>query len=320
LAAGVLSCGCHDTRPVTTPNSAVSPSGAQSAPTPSDSPLVTRIERDTITVQGVVVEADKQLVRALQTARGGDEAMTIELVSSYSEAALARLLVAAPKAGIKLLRLDLGSRNLLLPVEAPTGHERFVGWTEAETWTVYDLHAANAKTGTLGPFTSGDPSAEAALHDQLAAACSEDCTLALELRAVDKPGGTIQLLESWQRITATIPHLTFRLSVVGAKLGATTVSGRLPPIVIQSIVRKNFGQLRVCYEKALATNAELTGRVSVRFVIERDGKVSHVTDGGSDIPAPAVTDCVLRAFETLEFPPPNNGIVTVVYPVMFAPG
>jgi hypothetical protein len=70
-------------------------------------------------------------------------------------------------------------------------------------------------------------------------------------------------------------------------LVASTLSGRLPPIVIQSIVRKNFGQLRVCYERALATNAELTGRVNVRFVIERDGKVSHVTDGGSDMPVPA---------------------------------
>jgi hypothetical protein len=320
LAAAVLSCGCVDQRPVATPDNVASPSVAPSAPPSSSSPVLTRIERDTITVQGFVVEADEQLPHALQTARGADEAMTIELVSGYSEAALARLLVAAPKAGVKLLRLDLGPRNLLLPLEVPSGQERLIGWTDGDAWWVYDLNAANAKAATLGPFASAEPSAEAALHDQLAAACRKGCNLALELSSTDKPGRTVQLLDSWQRITATIPQLTFRLSVERVKLGATTVSGHLPPVVIQSIVRKKFDKFRACFEKALATNAQLTGRVTARFVIGRDGKVTNVTDGGSAMPVPEVTTCVLQAFETLEFPPPADGIVTVVYPVMFAPG
>jgi hypothetical protein len=50
------------------------------------------------------------------------------------------------------------------------------------------------------------------------------------------------------------------------------------------------------------------------------GKVSNVADNGSEIPDPEVVSCVLRAMYTLEFPPPANGIVTVVYPIMFAPG
>ena len=60
------------------------------------------------------------------------------------------------------------------------------------------------------------------------------------------------------------------------RMGATQVNGRLPPEVIQRIVRQNFGRFRLCYENGLRNNPNLQGRVSVRFVIGRDGAVSNV--------------------------------------------
>jgi hypothetical protein len=103
-------------------------------------------------------------------------------------------------------------------------------------------------------------------------------------------------------------------------MGATTVSGRLPPEVIQRIVRQNYGRFRLCYENGLRNNPNLQGRVSVRFVIGRDGSVSNVGNAGSDLPDPAVVSCVTRAYYGLSFPQPEGGIVTVVYPIMFSPG
>jgi hypothetical protein len=104
------------------------------------------------------------------------------------------------------------------------------------------------------------------------------------------------------------------------RMGATTVSGRLPPEVIQRIVRQNYGRFRMCYEQGLARNPNLEGRVQVRFVIGRDGSVSNVSNGGSDIPDSAVVQCVIRNYYGLSFPQPEGGIVTVVYPIMFSPG
>ncbi|MBK9265563.1 MAG: FHA domain-containing protein [Polyangiaceae bacterium] len=104
------------------------------------------------------------------------------------------------------------------------------------------------------------------------------------------------------------------------RMGATSVSGRLPPEVIQRIVRQNFGRFRLCYENGLRNNPNLQGRVSVRFVIGRDGAVSNVGNGGSDMPDGGVVSCVVRAFYGLSFPQPEGGIVTVVYPIMFSPG
>jgi hypothetical protein len=104
--------------------------------------------------------------------------------------------------------------------------------------------------------------------------------------------------------------------------GATTVSGRLPPEVIQRIVRQNFGRLRLCYENGLRKDPTLGGEVRVKFVIDRTGSVA-TSQAAADVPAeralkdPAVVACVVRAFQGLSFPEPEGGIVTVVYPVIF---
>lgn len=103
------------------------------------------------------------------------------------------------------------------------------------------------------------------------------------------------------------------------RTGATNVSGRLPPDVIQRIVRRNFGRFRLCYENALRTDPDVAGRISVRFVIGSDGSVSSVSHTG-EIADEAFTSCITRQFHALSFPAPEAGIVTVSYPLVFIPG
>jgi hypothetical protein len=104
------------------------------------------------------------------------------------------------------------------------------------------------------------------------------------------------------------------------RTGQTQISGRLPPQIIQRIVRQNFGRFRLCYEKGLASNPNLEGRVAIRFVIDRNGAVSTASNGGSSLPSGDVTSCVVSAFYGLSFPKPEGGIVTVSYPITFSPG
>jgi hypothetical protein len=99
-----------------------------------------------------------------------------------------------------------------------------------------------------------------------------------------------------------------------------TRGGHLPAEVIQRIVRQNFGRFRLCYEGGLRGNPGLTGRVAVKFIIDRNGSVSLASDGGSDLPDQAVVSCVVRAFANLSFPEPDSGIVKVTYPISFSPG
>jgi hypothetical protein len=112
-------------------------------------------------------------------------------------------------------------------------------------------------------------------------------------------------------------HKVRNISMVEAR---TVVNGRLPPEVIQRTVRANFGRYRACYEAGLRTNPSLTGRVAVRFVIDRSGAVSVAQDGGSDLPDQSVVSCVVRSFQNLSFAQPEGGIVTVTYPIIFSPG
>jgi hypothetical protein len=119
--------------------------------------------------------------------------------------------------------------------------------------------------------------------------------------------------------------------------------GRLDPAVIQRIVRSDFDAMKACYADGLRRNPHLTGKISTRFVIERDGHVSSAADADNTPPAneierhlrdappsisapaaprfpdPAVTSCVVARFAELKFPEPEGGIVTVVYPVIFSP-
>ena len=104
------------------------------------------------------------------------------------------------------------------------------------------------------------------------------------------------------------------------RLGATSVNGRLPPEVIQRIVRQHLSGIRACYESALAKEPTLAGTVKVKFVIDRDGGVSSVSDGGSDLPDATVKSCVQGTFKAMSFPAPEGGIVTVTYPIVFEAG
>ncbi len=108
--------------------------------------------------------------------------------------------------------------------------------------------------------------------------------------------------------------------VPSLRTGAVQVNGHLPAEVIQRIVRQNYGRFRLCYENGLRSNPRLSGRVSVKFVIDRSGSVSTYSDAGSDLPDQGVVACVVRGFANLSFPQPEAGVVTVVFPILFAPG
>ncbi len=102
------------------------------------------------------------------------------------------------------------------------------------------------------------------------------------------------------------------------RMGATQVSGRLPPEIIQRVVRANFGRLRTCYRKLLRKSPTERGRISVRFVIMRDGTVGATSTRATNM-SKALSPCVEGAFRSMTFPAPEGGLVTVTYPIVFRP-
>ena len=104
-------------------------------------------------------------------------------------------------------------------------------------------------------------------------------------------------------------------------MGATQVSGRLPPEVIQRIVRQNFGRFRLCYENGLRNNPNLAGsRLGRASSSVATARSRTWRNGGSDLPDGGGRQLRGLGFYGLSFPQPEGGIVTVVYPIMFNPG
>ena len=95
---------------------------------------------------------------------------------------------------------------------------------------------------------------------------------------------------------------------------------RLPPEVIQALVRSHYPEFRECYETGLGRNPELRGLVKVRFVIGPNGRVTQAWIAEATLPDCDVAHCVRDAFKRIEFPGPDGGTVTVVYPIMLERG
>jgi hypothetical protein len=96
---------------------------------------------------------------------------------------------------------------------------------------------------------------------------------------------------------------------------AASKAGRLPANVIQKVIRQNYGWFHACHATEPERNPRLVGYVTLRFQIEESGSVGHVAILRNEVPSCEVVECVRLAMSRLEFPPPEGGAVTVVYPI-----
>lgn len=94
---------------------------------------------------------------------------------------------------------------------------------------------------------------------------------------------------------------------------------------IRAAVQEKIPELRDCYDSWLQADPSLAGRIKVSFTIDTDpntglGAVTQigVMDGGID--HLALQGCVLNVFKDLSFDAPENGPITVNYPLRFSSG
>jgi beta-lactamase regulating signal transducer with metallopeptidase domain len=94
-----------------------------------------------------------------------------------------------------------------------------------------------------------------------------------------------------------------------------TKTGRLPPDVIRSVMRSHVGEFRSCYETLPHPRPAL--RLKLHFTI---GTTGSVDEGHVDSEAnPELGRCTEQIMRGIVFPAPEGGVVTVSYPIEFAP-
>lgn len=95
--------------------------------------------------------------------------------------------------------------------------------------------------------------------------------------------------------------------------------GRLPTSVIKQKMRDAFPKFQACFREGLVHKKDAEGDVTMRFVIAKDGSVSHVGLDELTLPSCRTAYCVADEIKQLHFPEPEGGIVTVSYPIRFTP-
>ncbi len=95
---------------------------------------------------------------------------------------------------------------------------------------------------------------------------------------------------------------------------------------IQTIVRHHFNDMVHCYEDALAHNPNTPGGlVNIVLVIAGNGSVLSADpqplpkrpkpNSAKILTDPQVRSCIARAFQRIQFPPTNRGMMNMIYPV-----
>jgi len=136
-------------------------------------------------------------------------------------------------------------------------------------------------------------------------------------------------ISQMQRLIVFLGHPTYSLSVVlfsrlvssgvGSYLTSSVeVRGALSKEVIKRVIQRHVNEVRYCYEQQLTLNPKLTGKVSIKWQINADGRASNPMLLGGDattLPNEEVGRCIMSRIVTWEFPKPRGGgIAIVTYP------
>lgn len=104
------------------------------------------------------------------------------------------------------------------------------------------------------------------------------------------------------------------------EVGRGDLNGFCREADIQKIVMARRNGPAYCYEKALAGDPELAGKVMLNWRIGQDGRVQKVIVESSTLSDPAVAQCIARQVERWVFPPTEGGMCQVRYPFVFTAG
>ena len=295
---------------------------AYAATTPTPTAWVSvKIDDERVTVDGKVVEREETAVkRALAERQDPKVGLAIEL-KSERDRGVAQVVLDDTGWREKVLRVDDWQLELESEsVAADAGAHPIIIFANllAGLTELWRMDMRDESSGSLATVKAGEAVGTSAAVAQLEQLCHGHLCSGFADLAPDAP--VVATLKEWKRLTGGIPtQIRLRLPLKTLDGRAGPVAGRLAPEVIQTIVRHYFKDIRTCYERLLAKDAEAQGRISVKFIIDREGHVASSNNGGSSLTDADVNACVVDVFKRMSFPPPQGGIVTVIYPIMLAP-
>ena len=108
----------------------------------------------------------------------------------------------------------------------------------------------------------------------------------------------------------------------GAGIGAVeagddgaSVEGGLDKDQIEDVIMRHMGQITYCYEQGLQVKPQLSGTVSVKWIINESGRVQVANVGHTSLRSNQVESCMVSKIASWKFPQPTGHVsVRVSYP------
>ncbi len=111
-----------------------------------------------------------------------------------------------------------------------------------------------------------------------------------------------------------------RKAKASVRRGPANMSGFCKEADIQRVVAARQSGIQFCYEKELARNPELQGKVTMSFRIGLDGAVVKAFVENSSLGSKDVEGCMARQIQRWKFPKPEGGMCQIRYPFVFNAG
>jgi hypothetical protein len=105
------------------------------------------------------------------------------------------------------------------------------------------------------------------------------------------------------------------------KAGAHRVEQSLDRLAVHAFVRQHTDAVGECFERGLARDPSLAGRVTMRWLVDRAGRVLRAGVVDTELHSPDVESCIGREICSWRFPPVGDGYdpTVVDFPWVFAP-
>lgn len=99
--------------------------------------------------------------------------------------------------------------------------------------------------------------------------------------------------------------------------GAATVGQFCAKSNIAAVVGRGSGGIKYCYEQALQTNPNLSGKVMLSWTVNLQGEVIKAFVASSTLNDKTVESCMTRVVQRWRFDPPQGGHCIIQYPFTF---
>ena len=102
-------------------------------------------------------------------------------------------------------------------------------------------------------------------------------------------------------------------------LDRAPVDANIDSAGVTKVINVSRAAIKRCYDKALISNPQLKGKMSVKIVINQQGRVDKTEIVDDTLHDAEVAKCVKGVIGRLRFPKPAEGTATVTFPFAFDP-